>query len=168
MTPTVSHLYLSGHSKSSHNSSHNQFSDSSRFHHLAPFKALKPPNLVKTRADKENPTSMENNPNQNPLPQPLVIDLNQSDPQPEQPLTLLGFLVANKYLNVGTVVQMLIRSWSEFGDVHVEAIRDNNTYTITTMEGGATQRILEGSPWNVMGHTIMTHMWPLEARLDDV
>ncbi|KAL6214024.1 hypothetical protein ACLB2K_013462 [Fragaria x ananassa] len=158
MTTTVSHLYLSGHSKSSHNSSQSQFSDSSQFHHLAPFKAYKPPNPVKTRKDKENPISMENNPNQNPLPQPLAIDLNQSDPQPDQPLTLLGYLVANKYLNVGTVVPMLTRSWSEFGDVHVEAIRNNNTYTITTMEGGAAQRILEESPWNVMGHTITTHM----------
>ncbi|PRQ37386.1 putative transcription factor interactor and regulator CCHC(Zn) family [Rosa chinensis] len=101
-------------------------------------------------------------------PDDHVIDLNQPDPQAQQPPTLLGFLIADKFLNTAAVIRILTRAWSDFGEVHIEAIRDNRTFTITPIEAETGQLILDRGPWSVMGHTISINTWPLEARLEDV
>ena len=93
---------------------------------------------------------MENNP----LP-PNPNDPNQNDPNLDlnQPMEvvapaviILAFLIAEKYLNVKAVGRMLVRAFSEFGNVQVEAIRDNKTFVITTDSQVAGNQIVEGGP----------------------
>lgn len=66
----------------------------------------------------------------NPNPDENIIYLNLPEVQPDQPSSLVDLVIADRPLNVGAVIRILTRAWSEFGEVHVESIRDQSTLAI--------------------------------------
>ena len=72
--------------------------------------------------------------------------------------TLVGKVICNKILNRGAVKNILFQAWGEPQTLTTTDLGPN-TYIFNFTDEETPKKIMEESPWNVMGHLLSLQWW---------
>ena len=81
--------------------------------------------------------------------------------------TLVGKIICNKTVNRGAVKSILFKAWGEPDSMSIADLGPN-TFMFTFTEEDTPKRIMEESPWNVMGHLLSLQWWSPWCSITEV
>ena len=81
--------------------------------------------------------------------------------------TLVGKIICNKVLNKGAVKSILFKAWGE-PDMMTMTDLGRNTFMFNFTKDATPKRIMEESPWNVMGHLLSLQWWSPWCSITEV
>ena len=72
--------------------------------------------------------------------------------------TLVGKIICNKALNKGAVKNIVEKAWGEPNSLSITDIGPN-CFMFNFSEDATPKKVMENSPWNVMGHLLSLQWW---------
>ena len=129
--------------------------------------------------EEQSDSSMENTPlENNPLAEELgwsvplegdVVSLEEIEEAERSIIssTLVGKVICRKVLNRGAVKNILHKAWGEPTTMTCTDIGPN-TFMFNFTEDDTPRKIMEESPWNVMGHLLSLQWWSPWCSINEV
>lgn len=77
---------------------------------------------------------------------------------------LVGRIIADKALNINTEKAMISKGWGDPEDLNI-IDTGVNTFLFNFNDDALRNKILEDSPWNVLGYILCLQRWILEITM---